>query len=80
MKANKLFRISEIMWLVIGIACVVTDLYIFIFLREMQRGVFFLGMTFMAALMYFVRRRMRIRADAAMGEDTPAESKKKKRS
>ena len=79
MKANKLFRISEIMWLVIGIACILTDLYIFIFLRDMQRGVFFLGMTFMAGLMYFVRRRMRIRADVAMTDDeAPVESKKKK--
>ena len=78
MKANKLFRFSEIMWLVIGIACVLTDLYIFLFLHDMQRGVFFLGLTFMAALMYFVRRRMRIRADAALGEDSTAGNKKKK--
>jgi hypothetical protein len=78
MKANKLFRISEIMWLVIGIACILTDLYIFVILHDVQRGLFFLGLTFMASLMYFVRRRMRIRADAAMGENDPANSKKKK--
>ncbi len=77
MKANKLFRFSEIMWLVIGIACILTDLYIFLFKHDMQRGVFFLGLTFMACLMYFVRRRMRIRADAAMGEEEPRNKKKK---
>ena len=78
MKANKLFRISEIMWLVICIACVLTDLFIFLIKHDTQRGVFFLGMCFMAGLMYFIRRRMRIRADAALGE--PAKGGKKNKS
>jgi hypothetical protein len=78
MKANKLFRISEIAWLVITIICVLTDLFIFIIQRDTQRGVLFLGMTFMALIMYFVRRRMRIRADLALGENQkPGPTKKK---
>jgi hypothetical protein len=66
MKPNKLFRFSEIMWLVITICCILTDLFIFIFKQDVRRGVFFLGMTFMAGLMYFVRKKMRKRADSAM--------------
>jgi hypothetical protein len=77
MKANKLFRISEIAWLVITSICVLTDLFIFIFQRDTQKGVLFLGMTFMALIMYFVRRRMRIRADLALGENQAQSADKK---
>jgi hypothetical protein len=79
MNANKLFRFSEIMWLVIAIACVLTDLYIYIIQRDVRTGTFFLGMTFMATLMYIVRRRMRIRADAAVKGEAPPERKQKKK-
>jgi hypothetical protein len=80
MKPNKLFRISEIMWLVIAIVCILTDIYIFAVVRDYQKGIFFLGMTMMAGLMYYVRRRMRIRADASEAgqEASPAKSTKKK--
>jgi hypothetical protein len=80
MKPNKLFRISEIMWLVIAIVCILTDIYIFAVVRDNQKGVFFLGMTMMAGLMYYVRRRMRIRADASEGgqEAPPVKGSKKK--
>ncbi len=76
MKANKLFRISEIMWLVVAIACILTDLFIFIIIRDNQKGVFFLGLTFMAGLMYSVRRKMRIRADANENGAPPPPSKR----
>jgi hypothetical protein len=77
MKPNKLFRISEIMWMVISIACVVTDLFIFIIQGDMRKGLFFLGMTAMAGIMYYVRRRMRIRADGVVNEPVePGKGKK----
>jgi hypothetical protein len=81
MKANKLFRISEIMWMVIAIICILTDIYIFLVVRDNQKGVFFLGMTMMAVLMFVVRRRMRIRADATIAsenEQSSSPEKKKK--
>jgi hypothetical protein len=81
MKANKLFRISEIMWLVIAIVCILTDIYIFLVVRDNQKGVFFLGMTMMAVLMFIVRRRMRIRADNSLeqeGDALKGTGKKKK--
>jgi hypothetical protein len=71
MKANKIFRISEIIWLVMAIACVGTDLYIFLILRDNERGLFFLGMTAMSSIMYYVRRRMRVRADIALKGQSP---------
>jgi hypothetical protein len=79
MKANKLFRISEIMWLVVAIGCILTDLFIFIIVRDNQKGVFFLGLTFMAALMYSVRRKMRIRADASEAGQEPSPAKQDKK-
>jgi hypothetical protein len=80
MKANKLFRFSEIMWMIIAIVCIGTDIYIFAVVRDNQKGVFFLGMTVMASLMYFVRRKMRIRADAseALEDNQPAKENRKK--
>ena len=77
MKANKLFRISEIMWMVIMIACILTDLYILIIQRDISKAIFFFALTAMAGIMYFVRRKMRIRADAAMGVELPPSKKKK---
>jgi hypothetical protein len=76
MKPNKLFRISEIMWLVIAIACVITDIIIFI-QGQTSKGLFFIGMTAMASIMYFVRRKMRIRAEIVMGVRPPKEEIKK---
>ena len=77
MKPNKLFRISEIMWMVIFIACILTDLFILIIQRDMSKALFFSGLCAMSGIMYFVRRRMRIRAEKVMGVE-PAPQKKKK--
>ncbi|MFI5148983.1 MAG: hypothetical protein ACHQRM_04570 [Bacteroidia bacterium] len=79
MNPNKLFRFSELMWMVIFIACILTDLFILIIQRDMSKALFFCGLCAMSGIMYFVRRRMRIRAEKVMGVESDPQKSKKKR-
>jgi hypothetical protein len=61
---NKTFRILEIVWLVIG--CIAIVMCIFSIVTKDNKGsIYFLVLTFASGLMYAVRKRQRIKFEAA---------------
>jgi hypothetical protein len=61
---NKTFRVLEILWLVMG--CIGVLLCAFnIVAKDTRTSVFFLIFTFACGMMYAVRRRQRIKWEAA---------------
>ncbi|HEX8516799.1 MAG TPA: hypothetical protein VF868_11405 [Bacteroidia bacterium] len=69
---NKTFRYLEIFWLIIGCVGVLLCSY-HIVAQDKGNSVFFLIFTFVAGLMYAVRRRHRIKYEASQ---KPKEEKK----
>jgi hypothetical protein len=61
---NKTFRILEILWLIIGCVGVLLCAYNIV-AQDRGNSIFFLIFTFAAGLMYAVRRRQRIKFEAA---------------
>ncbi|MCE3278453.1 MAG: hypothetical protein K0S44_644 [Bacteroidetes bacterium] len=61
---NKTFRILEILWLVIGCIGVLLCAYNIV-AQDRGNSIFFLIFTFACGLMYAVRRRQRIKFEAA---------------
>jgi hypothetical protein len=62
---NKTFRILEILWLVIGCIGVLLCAYNIV-AQDRGNSIFFLIFTFACGLMYAVRRRQRIKFEAAL--------------
>ena len=62
---NKTFRILEILWLVIGCVGVLLCAYNIV-AQDRGNSIFFLIFTFACGLMYAVRRRQRIKFEAAL--------------
>jgi asparagine N-glycosylation enzyme membrane subunit Stt3 len=61
---NKTFKILEILWLIMGCVGVLLCSY-FIVAQSKADSIFFLIFTFACGLMYAVRRRQRIKFEAA---------------
>ena len=55
---NKMFRILEIVWLIIGIVGICTTIYSIIN-HNLNEAIYFLIFTFIAGIMYIIRRRNR---------------------
>ena len=56
---NKMLRILEIVWLVIGIAGIGLLVYTLVSGGDKQQAIYFLLFTIVATIMFFVRRRQR---------------------
>lgn len=65
--SNKIFRILEIVWLVMGCLGILLCAY-FILTKDTQGALFFLIFTFASGLMYAVRKRQRKKFEAALKE------------
>ena len=55
---NKMFRILEIVWLIIGIVGAISSIYSLI-RKDYTEATYFLIFTFIAGIMYVVRKRQR---------------------
>jgi hypothetical protein len=64
---NKMFRILEIFWLVIGIVGIIMC-SVCIIDKDTKGALYFLVITFAGGLMYAVRKRQRIKFEAALKE------------
>lgn len=64
---NKMFRILEIFWLIIGLVGVVMCSYSII-TKDSKGAVYFLVITIASGLMYAVRKRQRIKFEVAQKE------------
>jgi uncharacterized membrane-anchored protein len=60
---NKTFKILEIIWLVMGFVGVMMTIYTFI-RSDTTGAIYFLVFTFVSGLMYYVRKKQRIRFEA----------------
>lgn len=70
---NKMFRILEILWLIMG--CIGVLMCAFnIVAKDTRTSIYFLIFTFVCGVMYAVRRRQRIKFEAA--EQKQQEQKK----
>ena len=71
---NKTFRILELVWLFI--ACIAILLCAYSILSHDNRGaLYFIILTFAAGLMYAVRRKQRIKFEAAQKQKEQAQKK-----
>ena len=64
---NKIFRILEIVWLCVACIAILLTAYSIIG-QDTKDALFFLVLTFAAGLIYAVRRRQRIKFEAALKE------------
>lgn len=69
-------RFSEYMWLVVGIACLVSSIYFVGFARRQEEGMILLMFTALSTAMYGMRRVFRRRMERINRE---AEEKEKKK-
>lgn len=61
---NKIFRVLEIVWLVMAGVGIVSTAY-FIILKDNHGAIFFILFTFVSGIMFSVRRRQRKKFEAA---------------
>lgn len=66
--SNKVFRILEILWLVMGCAGVILCA-MNIIAKDTRTSVYFLIFTFVCGIMYAVRRRQRMKFEAALQKE-----------
>ena len=59
----KMFKVLEIVWLVIGVIGILMTGY-FIVVKDNEGAVFFIIFTLIAGIMYSVRKRQRVRYEA----------------
>ena len=64
---NRTFRILEIIWLIMGAIGVGMCIY-FIIMKDNEGAIYFLVFTGICGVMYSVRKRQRIRHEAAVKE------------
>ena len=57
---NKMFKILEIIWLVLGVIGILLSGY-FIIIKDNQSAIYFIIFTVICGVMYSVRKRQRIR-------------------
>lgn len=57
---NKMLKILEVVWMLIGITGFVFCIYAFIN-GETEKGIYFVGFTVISGIMFYIRRRQRIR-------------------
>jgi len=61
---NKMFRVMELLWLGMGCVGVLMCAYSIV-IKDTRSAIYFLVLTFMGGLMYSVRRRQRLKHEAA---------------
>lgn len=59
----KMFKVLEMIWLIIGIVGILMTGY-FIIVKDKEGAVFFIIFTLVAGIMYSVRKRQRVRFEA----------------
>jgi len=60
---RKVLHVLELIWLLVGLGCFITFVYVMLSGRRDQ-GVYFLVITFIAGVMYAVRKSQRKKAEA----------------
>ncbi len=71
---NKMFRMLEIIWLIMGIIGIFMIAY-FILAKDNEGAIYFLVFTFACGIMYSVRKRQRKKFEAA-AEQNKSQQKK----
>jgi hypothetical protein len=67
---NKMFKILEIIWLVMGFIGVSMSIY-FIVTKDKQGAIYFIIFTLICGVMYAVRKRQRIKFELAQKQKDP---------
>ena len=67
---NKMFKILEIIWLLMGIIGIGMSIY-FIVTKDKQGAIYFIIFTLVCGLMFTVRKRQRIRFESAQKQTNP---------
>ncbi|MEO6903642.1 MAG: hypothetical protein ABI315_10895 [Bacteroidia bacterium] len=67
---NKMFKILEIIWLVMGFVGVIMSIY-FIITKDKQGVIYFIIFTLICGVMYAVRKRQRIKFELAQKQKDP---------
>lgn len=66
---NRYVRLSEYMWLMLSITCIGFTVYEFAFLKNTEHGLYALGITLIAGMMYGMRRMFRKRVEKMRKEN-----------
>ncbi|MGZ4077841.1 MAG: hypothetical protein ACXVPY_16120 [Bacteroidia bacterium] len=64
---NKMFRVLEIFWLVVGLVAIIMSSYSII-TKDSKSALYFIVITFASGLMYAMRKRQRVKFEQAEKE------------